>query len=429
MKGPKLLIAGAGEKLQYLAHNYNDNTIRFIIKYPKRLKEEVLCAAAGALINSVDVLHSSFVPGNLSAHWHVNQDVEPVDYFSLIETDGDPMGPAKTEALRSTALEGKSQLHCTLIQGKESSVVVFLVSHLCADGTDGKYLLNKLAEAYNRISQEGTAQGLEIKNGSRAPEKVYEELSAKEFLSLMKSPLTGVKTMFPFRNKEHSYLKLNYVLISKELFLQARQKAKKIEATANDILLTACYRSYALLDGVQESDAMSIMSMMDLRQHCKENESLGLCNMSGSLPTLLKDGVWGNFSDTLKEIVLQTKKAKEDPLAGLEGMPLLHGIVHTMPMWLMLQAAGLVYSSLSLSLTNLGNISCQELAMDGAVPIEGIFAGPLKKKPSMQISAASFDGTPALAVVGDYTKEDALLIQSILDGMVKEITDYIAEEK
>ena len=427
MKSTKHLMAGAGEKLQYLAHDYNDNTIRFVLKYPKCLNEDVLCAATGALVNSIDILHASFCPNNLSAHWNVNQNLVPADYFSLIETDSDPMGPAKREALRAVALDGKAQLHCTLIQGNESSVVVFLVGHLCADGTDGKYLLNKLAEVYNQILQDSNVIEAEIKNGSRAPEKVYEALSAKEFLSLMKSPLTGVKTMIPFRTQEHSYLKMNYAMISKELFLQARQKAKGMDATANDILLTACYRSYSFLDEVDEREPISIMSMMDLRQHCREIDALGLCNMSGSMPTILKEGVSGSFVDTLKEIVIQTKKAKADPLAGLEGMPILHGIVHTMPMWLMLQAAGLVYSNLSLSLTNLGNISCEELAMYGIKPVEGIFAGPLKKKPSMQISAASFDGRVALAVVGDYTKEDALLLQRLLDGMVKEIMDYIRE--
>lgn len=53
---------------------------------------------------------------------------------------------------------------------------------------------------------------------------------------------------------------------------------------------------------------------------------LGVCNLSGSLPTELKNGVRGDFSNTLKEIVEQTTKVKNDPLAGLYDFPMMSGI-------------------------------------------------------------------------------------------------------
>ncbi len=32
MKLPNYLSAGSGEKVQYLVHNFNDNTIRFVLE-------------------------------------------------------------------------------------------------------------------------------------------------------------------------------------------------------------------------------------------------------------------------------------------------------------------------------------------------------------------------------------------------------------
>lgn len=421
---PKIMLAGAGEKTQYLAHNFNDNTIRFILHYPQKINADALCSATGALVSSVNILHASFIPGNLGAYWHVNREYSPIDYFTLFETKTETMATAVAASLKAVAPESAVQLHCTLVQGINESAIALTISHLCVDGGDGKYLLGKLIEAYNLMIQKQNTDTLLVKNGSRAAEQVYEELTPKEYFSLIKNPLSGVKTMFPFPSKDTGMLRMVWKNIPNEVMTNARSRAKKENATANDILLTAFYRAYASLSEVDETAAMSIMSMMDLRQHCKNGESDGLCNMSGSLPTTLKQGVHGSFSDTLSEVSEQTRAAKADPLAGLSGMPILHGVTHTTPMWLMLQAAERVYGSLSLGLTNLGNISCESLALNGLLPDNGIFGGPLKKKPSMQVSAVSFDGAPTLAIVGEFTKEDADALQGLLDNITTEITNY-----
>ena len=42
---PQIMLAGAGEKFQYLMHDYNDNTIRFVLRYPGIIDPDALCAA------------------------------------------------------------------------------------------------------------------------------------------------------------------------------------------------------------------------------------------------------------------------------------------------------------------------------------------------------------------------------------------------
>lgn len=97
-------------------------------------------------------------------------------------------------------------------------------------------------------------------------------------------------------------------------------------------------------------------------------------------------------------------------------------------MWLLLQAANMVYASLSLSLTNLGNIPCEPLTMGGMKPTEGFFGGPLKRKPSVQVGTASFDGTAELTILGDFTTEDIKSLQAFLDGIRSEIEFYLEED-
>ena len=91
MKSSYNMGAGVGERMQYLAHKYNDTTIRFILRYPGLLSSEILCIAADAVINKVDVLHSSFIANSQTCHWRVNADYQISDYFSVLERDGDPV--------------------------------------------------------------------------------------------------------------------------------------------------------------------------------------------------------------------------------------------------------------------------------------------------------------------------------------------------
>ena len=421
-----MIDAGVGERMQYLAHKYNDTTIRFILHYPEIISADILSRAVKAVIDEVDVLHSSFIANSQNCHWRVNTEYEVSDFFSVAECEGNPVKVASAFALRSVGSKDKCQMQVTLVKGSGSCAVVVRISHLVVDGSDGKYLLNKLAESYRMVEKMGCTDGLEIKNGSRSAINAYKELGIKEISSLVKMPFNGVKTEYPFTEpKAHGYLHFLRCTIPAGLLGQVRAKAKASGASVNDLLLTACYRSYANITG-KEGD-MSIAGMMDLRQHCKDGVSEGLANMSGGLSTHLEYVKGSSFTENLKEIANQTRERKSNPLAGLEGIPIIHAATKSIPMWLLLQAADIVYSSMSLSLTNLGNITCEPLTMGGLKPCEGIFGGPLKKKPTVQVGAASFDGTAELTILGDFVSEDIEGLQSFLDGMRREIELYLEE--
>ena len=428
MKKEKYIHAGAGERMQYLAHKYNDTTIRFVLQYPGFLDPDILCAATKAVIGDVDVLHASFVANSQICHWRVNTNYQVSDYFSILECDGDPVKAACSFSVQPVGHKDRCQFQVTLVNGSESCAVVVRISHLVVDGGDGKYLLNMLAESYRILQEDRDIAELVVKDGSRSAINAYNELGLQELRSLIKMPVNGVKTIYPFENpQEHGALRMLRATIPAQTLGQARLKAKAVGASVNDLLLTACYRSYAKtnhLDG-----AMSISGMVDLRQHCRGGVSEGLSNLSGGLSTTLEYVPGSSFTENLREIVRQTAEAKQDPLVGLDGIPMIHTATKTAPMWLLLKAADIVYSTLSLSLTNLGNIPCEPLTMGGMKPCGGVFGGPLKRKPSVQVGAASFDGTAELTILGDFTTGDVENLTQFLNGMKAEIENYLKEDQ
>lgn len=419
-----IMLAGAGEKMQYALHEFNDNTIRFVLGYPGLIDAGLLCAAARAVAGSVNVLHASFIAGDVGAYWRVNRDYGDSSFFQLVETEGDPYETACSLALLPVKPEDEVQFCCRLVRGGTESAVALTVSHLCVDGSDGKHLLGKLAEAYSMLAAKGDAAELSVKNGSRDASQVYQEFHGKDRLSLMKSPISDVKSVFPYPSQEPGEPRVVKAVIPRETMDRARLRAKAEGATVNDLLLTACYHSYGSMPGVDPAAPMSVMSMMDLRRHCPDGVSEGLCNMSGTLPTVLREGIGTDLARTMALVVRQTSAAKEDPMAGLEGMPLIHGVSKMLPMGLLLFGAGKIYGSMSLGLTNLGTLSGAALKMGDLIPDRGLCGGPLKKKPAAQVSALGFDGAVTLCVWGQYTEADGELLQTMLDRMVREIQAY-----
>ncbi len=424
---PKIFPAGGGERAQYLLHNFNDNTIRFVTNYPAPLEPEILCAATEAIVNSVEVLHSTFFSDGTLAYWHINEDVDSHNYFHCVEVNGDPAVTAESLSLLPIYPEDKVQFYVTLVQSGTASSVVIRISHLVVDGADAKYLLQKLTEAYNLILTTGSAENLTIKHGSRMPEQVYEKFGLKDMKGLYTGGVSTVPTAYPYPSTDVGLPRITKAIIPAIVMSAARKKAKLIGASANDLLVTACYHAYAALDSIDPHCAMSISSMMDLRRHMESGESKGLCNMSGALPTTLEGGVCNSFEETLSQVAVQTAKAKENPYAGLSGMPIMHGMVRSTPAWMMQMIISKIYGNPSIGLTNLGNMDCRTLTLGEIIPVSGLFGGPLKKKPGMQVSVMSFDGTCVLAVLGSHTKADAKAIQQMLDGMVKEVENYAAE--
>lgn len=413
-----------GEKAQYLVRPFNDNTIRFVLNYPGQVDAQVLKGAVEAVVYGVDVLHGSFHVEKGRCLWRIYEEIEESAWFRQVLTKEDAWQMGYELALEPVKPEDPVKLRCTLVQDGTKSGVVICISHLCADGGDGKYLLGKIVEGYNRILREGSAEKLTIKNGSRDPAQVYAHLSRKERRGLWRNPMPGTKNEYPFADQQPGRARILRTVIDRDTMSAAREKGRQIGATANDLILAACYQAYAAVPGVDAAAPISVAAMMDLRKHCPGGDSEGLTNLAGALKTLMKNGVTGAYEDTLGKIVEQTAQAKTIPLSGLEGLPMMHWAVKKIPMRTLVRLAPVIYGNMSIGMTNLGNLSCKTLALGEQIPVGGMLGGPVKKKPGVQVSVISFDGECELSVLGEYTDEDVTGIQRMLDQIGNEIKGY-----
>ena len=94
MNDQKLIPAGSGEKMQYVAHLFNDHTMRFVLRFPGQLDPEILRDAMLTLVSSVDILHASFIPNAFGAKWQIHDDICAEDCFAACRCEGDPLTAA-----------------------------------------------------------------------------------------------------------------------------------------------------------------------------------------------------------------------------------------------------------------------------------------------------------------------------------------------
>ncbi len=420
----KKIVAGIGDKIQYLARDYSDNTIRFIVRYQGRIHSEILRDATQKVIESVDVLHASFHATDSQAYWLVHEDYTVNDYFQMLETQDDPMEKARELSLLSIQPRDKTQLRCYLIRRMTESVIVLLVSHLCTDGIDAKYLFEKITEAYNNLLEKGNAWNVKVKNGSRATEQIYNNVQKKDYRSLLKNPMAKVKSEFPYPTKGKGTPRMIYVNIPKDMTERVNGFAKLHSVTFNDVLLAACCYAYSELPGKNTTDPMQFVIRNDLRKCCRNGDSEGVSNMMGSVPIQLPNGLGDSFSATLIHIATQTKLAKDSPAAGIEGMPIVHGAAKSLPMKMLTTFSGKMNGNSPISIIDLGDIDTATMELGKVFPDMGVFAGSLRQKPGMQISVMSIDGNCTLCIAGLYSQEDEELLQSMLDRIAAEVKKH-----
>lgn len=209
-----------------------------------------------------------------------------------------------------------------------------------------------------------------------------------------------------------------------ELVTQIHKKGKEYRASINDLLLTAFYRAAGKQMGLTEGQGMGIQAMMDLRRRMPNGDTLGVCNLSGALSTELKEGVRGEFADTLKEIVEQTVRVKSDPLSGLYDFPMISGILRVFSFSMIQKLGAKVYGSATMGMTNLGALNAKKLAVDGSVPCEVILGAPLKQKPAFQLAAIGMNGQICISVMSVCTERDEQGVRDLLADIQLELENF-----
>lgn len=411
-----------GDQIQYLAKEYNDNTIRFLIRYPERIKVDLLEKAVKSIVQRVEILHSSFYVNSFGIKWIVNQEYPKNELLVAENIDGDVWEHAQKVSLQAINYGGEIQLKCFLFQNATESAFVVLVGHMCCDGRDAVYLVKKIIELYNQLLTEENTEAVKIKSGSRLLNQCYngdKEMLTFDLNQIKREKSEEIKSCYQFVSAEKGKACLIMHRLSSDDIARCRKFVE--HATVNDVILAAYFRAYVKRMNLSNYNPVGIASMMDLRRYIEGGDSAGVTNMSGPININLFDGIGDDFGETLKRVVEQTKASKENEKAGLEFTLAVRKIFKIMPFPVITVIGKKIYRNMSIGLTNIGNLKNSELKMGDALPETLCFAGPVKKKPALQICASGLDGEVCLSIASECTIEDKKQLKELLDMITLEI--------
>ncbi len=425
----KRLKAQLWDKTQFFLSNFYDRMMHYAIFYEGSLDIDIIRKSVKAVVDKVPTLHSQYVASPIKPYWKVREDYT-LEEMAEIEEVEDLEKSTYDFLMGEVSHKDKLQFKCKVFTCKDKCSFATIVNHQCFDGSDYKYVMFKIVEYYNAFVKGGNGDNVVFKQGTRDFSQIYENMepnAAKKAKGLYNNiSRTGIKTRFRFTDDKDCTKRLIMKMIPKELFDKVKAKGKAVGASINDVMLTAYFRALVKEIGCKKDEPINITSMMDLRRHMLNGDTVGVTNMTAFMPCKLSEGIGGSFEDTLSRVKEQTLKQKNDDVAGLYSLPLLALAYKVFQIdCIATFAIKIGYENPFIQMSNLGIMKPEQVNFEGCSMYDCVMTGAVKYKPYFQFTCVTREGNMKFCVAEKCSDRDEKLIRGFFDDMEAELEGYI----
>ena len=308
-----IIPAGERDIHNYLTCNrMATSQIQVIMKLDGRLDFDRLTQAVKLSVDAEPILASRFVEDK-KYYWKRLENIDEIAFCSLEETDN--ADETVMQFLQSPLdMDNDPQVKVKIIRLEQYDILGVKLNYVCCDGTAAKEYIKLLSQIYSCIDQgEGTFK-TESQIGSREDQDgLFKELGIK-YPELRWNPLSEppkTKWGFPWAQRREDSIRFEVCRIPKSDFGKIYQYGKSREATINDLILTAFYRTMFKISKPKQGVPMDINSTMDLRSYLLNHKSQTIKNLSGGLITRIARIINEPFDGTLSRVMSATTNIKE----------------------------------------------------------------------------------------------------------------------
>ena len=418
------------DKTQYVFTKYYDRVIHYYSKINGDVELEKLKKAIYLVVNKVDILHSSFIPGIIHAFW-IKRKINYNKLIDYIEVNGSNTIIESFLSQKISCLS-RHQFKCLLVKEDTTYYFLMIVNHMCVDGQDFKYLIKKIVETYNNLVL-NNSENISIKDGSRSIKQIYDNINQniksnlKEYHNVSIVKKEKKLRYFPRHGKKTSLILRKS--ISSDDFNLLKEKAKEYDVTINDIYLSAYFISLNSFISNDKDKQINITSMVDLRRYLKNNDSLGLTNLVTYMPIQIDIEDNDNFISVVDKVSKASKDIKNSSSFGLESLSLLSLAYKIFAFPLAKIAIKIGYSNPRFSLSNMGILNQEEYSFINTKTVDAYVTGTIKKLPYQQISTTTFNNEPSFCMANICNNKNHELISSILDKFINELIKFARGKK
>ncbi len=403
------------------------------IEFEGHLDAARVTRAVRLLADAEPVLGCRFVAAAVPPLW---ERVEDLDELKLTEVRGSSDFPGDAAAFVAEPFDPTTgpQLRAAVLTGPSRDALVLAISHLAVDGDAVKEALFVLSGIYRKLEREPDWHPT-VNDGARNIEPIiYETKIVDRFKALRPAdlfPPTGWGIRGVSRQGSPLYVWRN---VEPTTFCKLVRYGRVHDATVNDILLAAYYRSlYAALK--PKPDALTPVQLScDLRSLMPEGIRLALANISATwtISVVLDPGE--PFAETLKCVVEQTSDWERSGTAAQKaiGLGLADRLQRNKGLDVLRKqtdaAAGkLGHGTGYLNLTNVGVIDAGRLDFGAHSHVTSAYCfGPIAMPSGFVLTASIFKDCLRLSAGIDRQATDIKLAQRIIDGTVRELEGAVA---
>lgn len=315
----------------------------------------------------------------------------------------------------SIDLSQHPQLRIIKGTGENKHTVIFIMSHILADGVGFLQYLYLLVSLYNgeppNKSMQNSRDITPILKNIRVQPKTEQTKRGKRVIVSPLRPFSYGKNYYCLKNTIDSN---NFEII--------HRKAKQHEATLNDVFITAYARVIARLQSI---DKVVIPCPADLRRFQPAGNGLTVANMTGVYKRItIEVNPEEPFTSTLMQthIEISLQKSRYRCFADLR---LLDSAFHIVPRPILKKSIKAFYQIQHVTYTNIGVIDDSKLNFKGCNIKSCFMTGSYRQPPDFQLTVSTFRNICTLNCSMIGATGDEKIGQDILEQIRQELLTWI----
>lgn len=380
-----IFTAGRNDIYNYRARSYMANVeFQTIMRLDGKLDFDRLKRAVRLSIDAQPVLGSRFVDSDMP-HWKRIVDIDENILCSMEEANN--TDEAVNRFLESPLdMDNDSIVKVKLVRSADYDVLGVKINHICCDATDAKEYIELLSHIYSRLEEdEGFVSETRICS-KEEQERVFAEL-AEIYTESREASMTDTQKslwQFPWKERGEESIGFTKCRLSQRSLESIRRYGKSRNATVNDMILTAFYRTMFKISQPEYGVPMDISSTADLRRYLSNDKTRNIRNLSGGFTTRIDRVKRESFEGTLFRVANSTRKIKED------GIYFNDYFDHISKTSRNEDSAGIGNVCLP-GLSNLGVISKSLIRFGNNTVTEAYFVPPVVRTPGLMLFVSAYN--------------------------------------
>lgn len=425
---PDTLPANGHDIYNYVARYKLANfQIQAVMKLDGQIDFGRLSRAVRLSVDAQPVFGCRFME-NEPPYWKRLKNIDIEEFCDMVETEN-PDEAIQFFLDSPLDMDHDPMVKVRLIRSGQCDTLCVKNNHACCDGAGTKEYIQLLSEIYSVFEHDyGTFTAKPVKRGRKDQDRLFNKLGIidPEREWIPGSEITRATWPFPWSQVQSDKTHISVCSLPEGLLDEMTNYSKAMNATINDLILTAYYRAMSKTGQPIYDEPMEIPLTIDLRRYLPDQKTEVIRNFSGSEFTRLKLLPDESFIETLSRIapMMNAIKNNRPGLQSAIGLERIEKMAfnETLAYYRMVsQWPNTCGDKCAPVLSNLGHITKSLLKFGESTVTEAYIVPPVVRAPGFLLMVSTYNGIITLAA-GIY---EASIPQETIHALLNNIKNEL----